>query len=102
MHFLLIPYALLSAIFVIHFQTRNQKGSRTGLAVISFAIGAMLFAAMLLRPAVGDSWRYYQYFVVQSRLSLGDAFHEGAFEPLFILLNWIAAQFGSSEWILFG
>jgi hypothetical protein len=102
MHFLLIPYALLSAIFVLHFLTHRQKGSRAGLAVVSYATGALLFVAMLLRPVTGDSWGYYQRFIKLRNVGLKDAFHDRASDPLFTLLNWLAGQFGTSELLLFG
>jgi hypothetical protein len=102
MHFLLIPYALLSAIFVLHFLTCRQKGSRAGLAVISYATGTLLFVAMLLRPVGGDSWGYYQRFIKLRNLGLRDAFQDRASDPLFTLLSWLAGQFGTSELLLFG
>ena len=94
MHFLLIPYTLLSALFVMHYQVRSEMASRGGLVVTSIAAGTLLFLAMLFRPAAGDSWRYYRHFLELRDLSLVEALQHHASDPLFTLLNWVAGQFG--------
>ena len=69
MHFLLIPYALVSLIFVLHYQARDAVASRGFLIFLSIATGLMVFVVMLQRPADGDSWTYYQRFLELRALS---------------------------------
>ncbi|MGH9932006.1 MAG: EpsG family protein, partial [Pyrinomonadaceae bacterium] len=102
MHFLLIPYALLSLIFVVHFLSRHKPGAPTGLAVIATLTLTMMFAAMLLRPVAGDSWRYYQYFLNVREMRLGEALSYRVGEPLYALFNWVVGIVGGSAVLLFG
>lgn len=102
MHFLLIPYALLSFIFIVHFNTRREAGARAGLVLMAFATLGLIFMAILMRPASGDSGRYYQYFIILGKMGLQDALAYGETDPLYVLLNWIASLLGQSQWVLFG
>lgn len=101
MHFLLIPYALLSLIFVVHFNTRREAGARAGLVLMAFATLALIFMAISMRPASGDSGRYYQYFLTLEKMGLQDALAYGEVDPLYVLLNWSASLLGQSQWVLF-
>lgn len=103
MHFLLIPYALLSLSFVVHFWERRNGYARSGLVLTAGITTILIFLTLLLRPAVGDSWRYYQHFLELRNLTLNDAlnYREGS-DPLFMLLTWTASQLGDSKWLLFG
>lgn len=102
MHFLLIPYLLLSLIFLSQFQHRNQATARGGVVLIATLTGLMMYAAMLFRPVHGDSWRYYVNFRYISSRSLEDALALPEADPLFSLLNWLAGQLGETPPYLFG
>lgn len=102
MHFLLIPYALLSLIFIVHFNTRREAGARAGLVLMASATLGLIFMAILMRPASGDSGRYYQYFLELGKMGLQDALAYRGTDPLYVLLNWSASVLGQSQWLLFG
>ncbi|MEF3075903.1 EpsG family protein [Methylobacter sp. Wu1] len=103
MHFLLIPYALLSLSFVVHFLERRDAYARSGLVLTAGITTTLIFLALLLRPVIGDSWRYYQYFLVLRNMELQDAFnYQSESDPLYVLLNWTTGQLGDSQWLLFG
>ncbi len=104
MHFLLVPYALLSLTFALQYQGRHEGSARGGIFVTSTVTGIVLFLAMLLRPLQGDSWRYYQYFLVLRYQDLEGALevHGWGEDALFAGLVWAAGRMGSSEMLLFG
>lgn len=102
MHYLLIPYILLSVMFVMQFKARRDEGMRTGLVFTAGITMLMMYMAMTLRPAAGDSWRYYQYFLDLRQMELTEAFAYSGTDPLYVLLNWLMGCVGSDEWLLFG
>lgn len=102
MHFLLIPYALLCALFVALYSSRRDSITRTGLLVPCGATTLLLFMAMWWRPVEGDSWRYVQYFKALQGMSLADALAYQASDPLYTLLNWVVGGLGKDAAWLFG
>lgn len=102
MHFLLIPYALLSLIFVTQFLARREAHARAGLLLVAAITTALLFVTMWLRPATGDSWRYLEYFRDLRAMGLMDALNYREGDPLYVLLNWFAGFLGDGALVLFG
>jgi hypothetical protein len=102
MHYLLIPYALLSFTFVVQFHARRDAGARTGLVITAGVTLLMMFMAMALRPATGDSWRYFQYFLDLRSMGLQEAMAYRETDLFWGLLNWGAGRLGGAEWLLFG
>jgi hypothetical protein len=102
MHFLLIPYALLSFLFLTQFVGRRESHARGSLLLLSGSAALLLFISMWWRPATGDSWRYLEYFRELRSMSLGEALGYRKGDSLYVVLNWVAGGFGDSEKILFG
>ncbi len=101
MHPLLIPYALLTALFVLHFHQRDRRVGSAGVAVVAVAMLALLSAAMVLRPARGDSGRYYEHFLHVRSLDFSGMMQYERMDPLFKLLNWLVGQLGQSSELFF-
>ena len=101
MHYLLIPYALLSFAFVVQFHFRGDVTARTGLVFTAGLTLTLIFFAMALRPVTGDSWRYYQYFLYLRSIGLDDALAYRDPDLLYALLNWVIGRLGSEAWLLF-
>ena len=102
MHFLLIPYAFFSVIFVALFINRDKAVSRSGLFLMAVFASSLILLAIWWRPATGDSWRYLTYFRELRVMSLSDALDYRNGDPLYALLNWSAGFFGKDEVVLFG
>lgn len=101
MHFLLVPYLMLSITFLVQFQTRKNIAARTGLVVTAGLTLIMMFLAITFRPPVGDSWRYYLYFLDLHSMGLMDALSYRDSDFLYALLNWVVGKLGDSESLLF-
>lgn len=102
MHFLLIPYGLLGAMFILHFHQSDRRVGDSGLVVVASTTVVLLVLAMMFRPVAGDSWRYYQYFLSIREAGLLEVLGNEQGDFLFTVLNWLAAQFGDSQLWLFG
>lgn len=102
MHYLLIPYLVLSFTFVVQFHSRRDAGARTGLVFTAGATLLLMYMAMVLRPANGDSWRYFQYFLDLRTMGLQEALDYREPDLLYALLNWGVGRLGGIEWLLFG
>ena len=102
MHFLLIPYTLLCVTFVTQFASRKDSHARGALLLLGALTVVLLFMAMWLRPAIGDSWRYLENFRNMRDLDLGRVLAQQDIDPLFVLLNWFAGLLGDSSLLLFG
>jgi hypothetical protein len=102
MHFLLIPFALLSLLFVMQYSARQQAYARGGMLLVTVLTVALFFATMWFREPAGDSWRYLETFRNIRTMSLGTAMSYPDTDPLFVLLNWLAGRLGESSLILYG
>jgi len=101
MHHLLIPYAFLSAAFVVQFHLRRDVTARTGIVFTAGITLALLFVSIVLRPVAGDSWRYYQYFLYLRSMGLLDAMAYREPDVLFTSFIWLVGHLGSAPWLLF-
>jgi len=102
MHFLLIPYSLLSLFFIFIYAARQDADSRNLLVLTAALTMGMMFMVMMQRPPTGDSWRYFRYFLDLRSMGLVDALAYHDPDPLYALLNWIVGRIGDNEWLLFG
>lgn len=102
MHYLLIPFAVLSAMFVLHYHQQDRRAGNAGLVVVSGITMLVLFLTMLFRPVAGDSWRYYQYFLSIRTADFTAMLQDDQSDLLWKLLNWFIGQAGDSNLWLFG
>lgn len=102
MHFLLIPFAALSAMFVLHYHQQDRRTGNAGLVVVSGITMLMLSLAMLLRPVRGDSSQYYWYFLEVRQFGFVQMWQDERTDLLFKLLGWVVGQLGQAPLWLFG
>lgn len=102
MHYLLIPYVLLSLAFIMQFHLRRDAVVKAGLVFTAGVTLVLMFFAITLRPVDGDSWRYYEYFQLLHIRGLDWAFASRDQEPLWAALNGFVSLFGDQAWLLFG
>ena len=101
MHYLLIPYAFLSFSFVVQFHSRGDITARTALVITAGVTLALIFMAIAARPVSGDSWRYYNYFLMVRSIGLQNALAYRDPDLLYMLLNWSVGGLGRDSGLLF-
>lgn len=101
MHFFIIVYSILCCIFVIQFQNRQDAQGRAGLVTVTAIVVMIIFYLIISRPLIGDSERYYDYFLQIRSKNLGDALTLRGTDLLFVLMNWLVGQISSEAWVLF-
>ena len=102
MHFLLIPFAALSAMFVVHYHQQDRRTANAGLVVTAGITMVLLSAAILFRPVAGDGWRYHQYYLWVRQVDFVSMLQDERTDFLYKLLNWGIGQAGDSALWLFG
>lgn len=101
MHYLLIPYSLLTGLYLLSFSKRREAYARGGMALAAAATLSLFFIAGVTRPIHGDSSRYGYRFQFLRTLSLPEALAEQSTDPLFTVLNWVVGQFNAEPAALF-
>lgn len=102
MHFLLIPFALLSLLFVMQYSSRQHAYARGGMLLVAVLTVGLFLITMWLREPAGDSWRYLETFRNMRTMPLSNALNQEDTDALFVLLNWLAGRLGDSSLILYG
>lgn len=102
MHFLLIPFAMLSLLFLMQYSARRQDHARGGMLLSAAVTVSLLFLTMWFREPAGDSWRYLETFRNMRIESLSSALNRPDTDLLFVLLNWFAGRLGDSSLVLYG
>ncbi len=103
MHFLLIPYGLLTLFFLANFSERKSSQARGGAFLFVALTVALLFMTLWFREPSGDSWRYWMSFQKIRLMSFTEAISlYSDTDILFLALNWLIGHIGNSHLVLFG
>lgn len=99
MHPLLPIYASFSLIALLGVGMRDAL-QRSTVWVGAWGAMSVVLVAAAFRPLTGDTWRYNLTFQQIRTQPLSDALSDTDGNHLFVALNWLLGQIGSSPWWL--